>query len=224
MRILVVEDHPRLARSMAEGLREDGYAVDLTFDGKEALQLARANPYDCILLDVMLPGMDGWAVLGALRQSGKKTAVICLTARDSVQDRVRGLDLGADDYVVKPFEWKELLARVRAAIRRSHDQPTNLIEIGDLRIDLASKSAMRGEKAIDLTAKEFVLLEFLARRRDSVVSREAAMGALYDGYDEVNSNVIDVYVGFLRRKIDRGHEVKLIHTRRGLGYTLTDRP
>jgi two-component system copper resistance phosphate regulon response regulator CusR len=224
MRILVVEDHPRLARSMADGLREEGYAVDLTFDGKEALRLAKASPYDCILLDIMLPGMDGWAVLQALRQAGRRTAVICLTARDSVQDRVHGLDLGADDYVVKPFDWKELLARVRSAIRRSHDQPSNIIEVGDLRIDLAAKSASRAGEPIDLTAREFNLLEFLARRRDAVVSREAAMSSLYDGCDEINSNVIDVYIGFLRRKIDRQHELKLIHTRRGLGYILTDTP
>ncbi len=224
MRILIAEDHTRLARSMADGLRDEGYAVDMSFDGNDALQLARVNPYDCVLLDIMLPGADGWTVLQSLRQAGRRMAVICLTARDAVADRVRGLDLGADDYVVKPFEWKEFLARIRAAIRRVHDQTATIIAVADLEINLANKTARRGGRRIELTAREFALLEFLAHRKDRIVTRTEIVDHLYDDVDEVNSNVVDVYIGFLRKKIDQDAAVKLIHTRRGLGYTLTEQP
>ncbi len=222
MRILIAEDHARLARSMADGLRDEGYAVDLTFDGGDALQLARANPYDCVLLDIMLPGADGWTILQSLRQAGRRMAVICLTARDAVADRVRGLDLGADDYVVKPFEWQEFLARIRAAIRRVHDQTSTTLRAADLEIDLSAKSARRGGRRIDLTAREFALLEYLAHRKDRIVTRAEIIDHLYDDVDEINSNVVDVYIGFLRKKVDQDEAVKLIHTRRGLGYVLTE--
>ena len=147
-----------------------------------------------------------------------------MTARDAIADRVRGLDLGADDYVVKPFEWKEFLARIRAAIRRVHDQTSTTIRAADLEIDLSAKSARRGERRIDLTAREFALLEYLAHRKDRIVTRAEIIDHLYDDVDEINSNVVDVYIGFLRKKVDQDEAVKLIHTRRGLGYVLTEQP
>ena len=220
MRILVAEDHPSLARSLADGLREDGYAVDLTHDGDEALHLSQVNAYDGILLDVMLPGKDGWTILKTLRQRGAQTPVLCLTARDAVDDRVKGLDLGADDYLVKPFAWDELLARVRAMIRRGHGQKSSVMQVGDLEIDIARKAARRAGKNIDLSAREFALLEYLAVRKNEVVSRTDIWEHLYDQQDEATSNVVDVYIGYLRAKIDKDHDVKLIHTRRGLGYVL----
>src|SRR5438105_15259834 len=164
MRILVAEDHPSLARSLADGLREDGYAVDLTHEGDEALHLSQVNAYDRILLDVMLPGKDGWTILKTLRQRGAQTPVLCLTARDAVDDRVKGLDLGADDYLVKPFAWDELLARLRALIRRERGHPRAKVAVGDLEIDLVSRSVTRGGKQIHLTAREFMLLQYLAAR------------------------------------------------------------
>jgi len=221
MRILVVEDHPSLARSIAAGLRDEGYAVDLTFDGEEALHLARSNPYDGIVLDMMLPKMDGWTILSTLRAAGVKTPVICLTAQDGVEDRVRGLDSGADDYLTKPFAFEELVARVRALVRRSHAQASSVIAVGDLEIDLARKVARRGERTIELSAREFALLQYLAHRRDQVVSRTDIWEHIYDQHDEVSSNVVDVYIGYLRSKIDRDFPTKLIQTRRGQGYMLS---
>lgn len=221
MRILVAEDHPSLARSLAEGLREQGYAVDLTHDGTEALHYAQVNPYDAIVLDMMLPGKDGWTIIKTLRQRGSNIPILCLTARDGVEYRVRGLDLGADDYLVKPFAWEELLARVRSMVRRGHGQKSALICIADMVIDTASKSARRGGKAIELSAREYALLEYLAHRQGAVVSRADIWDHLYDQHDEATSNVVDVYIGYLRNKIDRDHELKLIHTRRGQGYVLS---
>jgi heavy metal response regulator len=224
MRLLVAEDHPSLARSIADGLREEGYAVDLTFDGEEALHLARTNPYDLLLLDIMLPSRDGWSVIQQMRRSCVRTPVLCLTARDSVQDRIRGLDLGADDYLVKPFAFEELVARVRAVIRRKHDVRSAVIHIADVEIDTARKSVQRSGKSIDLSAREFALLQYLAHRQGEVVSRSEIWDHLYDQHDEAASNVVDVYVGYLRAKIDKGFDTKLIHTRRGQGYVLTDHP
>jgi DNA-binding response OmpR family regulator len=221
MRVLVAEDHASLARSIANGLREEGYAVDLTFDGTEAAQLAMGNPYDCIVLDLMLPGTDGWTIIRTLRRRGRQTPVLCLTARDQVEDRVRGLDLGADDYLVKPFAWEELLARVRAMVRRAAEDRSPIIAIADLEIDTARKVVTRGGQPVQLSAREYALLEFLARREGAVVSRSEIWDHLYDRHDETSSNVIDVYIGYLRGKIDRGREPKLIHTRRGLGYVLS---
>jgi DNA-binding response OmpR family regulator len=224
MRVLVAEDHATLARSIADGLRDEGYAVDLTFDGEEALHLARSNPYDAILLDILLPHRDGWSILTELRRAGNKTPVLCLTARDAVEDRVRGLNLGADDYLVKPFAWDELAARVRAAIRRGHGHKSTVLVIGDLEIDLARKAVRRGGRSIELSAREFSLLEYLAHREGQVVSRSEIWEHLYDQHDEATSNVVDVYIGYLRNKIDRGFETRLIHTRRGMGYVLTAEP
>ena len=224
MRLLVAEDHPSLARSIANGLREEGYAVDLTFDGEEALHMARSTPYDLLLLDIMLPSRDGWSVLQQMRRSSIETPVLCLTARDGVEDRVKGLDLGADDYLVKPFAFEELVARVRAVIRRKHEVQSSVIQIADLEIDTAKKSATRGRKNVDLSAREFALLEYLAHRQNEVVTRSEIWDHLYDQHDEAASNVVDVYIGYLRAKIDKGFETKLIHTRRGQGYVLTDQP
>lgn len=220
MRILVAEDHPSLARSIANGLREEGYAVDLTFRGDEAAQWAQANPYDCVILDVMLPEMDGWAVLSQLRQRKVEAPVLLLTARDGVEDRVRGLNLGADDYLIKPFEWDELLARVRALIRRGHGRKSPRVCIADLEIDTVGKSVRRAGQAIDLSAREYSLLEYLAHRQGQVVTRNDIWDHLYDQADQNTSNVVDVYIGYLRNKIDRDHPQKLIHTRRGMGYIL----
>jgi two-component system copper resistance phosphate regulon response regulator CusR len=221
MRVLVTEDHASLARSIANGLREEGFAVDLTARGGEAVTLADANPYDCIVLDVMLPDRDGWSVLKHLRDTGSTSPVIMLTARDAIEDRVRGLNLGADDYLVKPFAWEELLARVRALVRRGHGQRNPVIQIADLEIDTAAKSVRRGGQPISLSAKEYALLEFLAHRQGKVVSRAQIWDHLYDSADETTSNVVDVYIGYLRNKIDRDHPVKLIQTRRGMGYLLS---
>jgi DNA-binding response OmpR family regulator len=224
MRILVAEDHPTLAQSIAEGLRDDGYAVDLTMDGNEALHFATTNNYGCIVLDVMLPGKDGFTILKSLRQQGMATPVVFLTARDAVDDRVRGLDMGADDYVVKPFAWAELLARVRAAVRRPHGKKAATLKVADLEIDTSSKLVRRGGESVELSAREYALLEYLAHREGQVVSRADIWEQLYGHDDPTTSNVVDVYIGYLRAKIDRDRPVKLIHTRRGLGYVLTASP
>jgi two-component system copper resistance phosphate regulon response regulator CusR len=224
MRILVAEDHPTLANSIAQGLRDEGYAVDLTLDGEEAMHFAQTNAYGCIVLDIMLPGKDGYTILKALRQRGAETPVVFLTARDAVEDRVRGLDMGADDYVVKPFAWDELLARVRAAVRRPHGHKVATIRIGDLEIDTAAKSVRRSGRGVDLSAREYALLEYLAHREGQVVSRSDIWEQLYGQDDATTSNVVDVYIGYLRNKIDRDQPLKLIHTRRGLGYVLTATP
>jgi DNA-binding response OmpR family regulator len=220
MRILIAEDHPSLARSLADGLREEGYAVDLTQDGDEALHLAQVNPYDGILLDVMLPGKDGFAILKHLRKQGVRTPVLCLTARDAVSDRVTGLDLGADDYLIKPFAFEELVARVRALVRRGHGQRSATLRVADLEIDTSRKLARRGGRTIDLSAREYALLEYLAHRKGQVVSRTDIWEHLYDQHDEATSNVVDVYIGYLRSKIDKDFDMKLIQTRRGQGYVL----
>ena len=221
MRVLLVEDHASLARSIANGLREEGFAVDLTAEGDEAMQWSKLNPYDCVVLDVMLPGKDGWTVLQHIRRNGSNVPVLMLTARDAVDDRVKGLNLGADDYLIKPFVWEELLARVRALVRRGHDKKTPTIQIGDLEIDTASKSVKRAGKPIALSGREYALLEYLAHREGRVVSRGEIWDHIYDQADETTSNVVDVYIGYLRNKIDRDFPTRLIHTRRGLGYVLS---
>ena len=220
MRLLVAEDHPKLARSIAGGLREEGYSVDLTFDGVEAAHLLSSNQYDCVVLDIMLPGKEGWAVLDEIRHRGNRAPVLCLTARDAPEDRVKGLNLGADDYLIKPFDWDELLARVRALIRRTHGQASTVIRVGDLEINTLSKTVIRGGTTITLSAREYALLHYLALRAGQVVSRTDVWEHLYDQDEELSSNVVDVYIGYLRNKIDKPFEVKLIHTRRGHGYVL----
>jgi DNA-binding response OmpR family regulator len=220
MRILVAEDHPTLARSIADGLREEGYAVDLTFDGNEALHLAGTNPYDAVVLDLMLPGRDGISIIQVLRRREVHVPILCLTARDGVADRVKGLDAGADDYLVKPFNWEELAARVRSLVRRGHGKRSATLVVGDLELDTARKSVKRAGQSIDLSAREYALLEYLAHRQGQVVSRSDIWEHLYDQHDETTSNVVDVYIGYLRNKIDKEFPTKLIHTRRGQGYLL----
>jgi DNA-binding response OmpR family regulator len=220
VRILVAEDHPNLAQSLARGLRDEGYVVDLTLDGKEAEYLSRTHQYDCAVLDVMLPNIEGWDVLQKMRSSGNGTPVLLLTALDGISDRVKGLDRGADDYLVKPFAWEELSARVRALIRRRHGKDSSVLTVGDLVIDTAAKSVKRAGKTIELTAREFLLLEYLAMRQGQVVSRTDIWEHLYDDEDQNTSNVVDVYIGYLRNKVDKPFGSPLIHTRRGQGYVL----
>jgi two-component system OmpR family response regulator len=222
MRILVVEDHASLRRSLSDGLREEHYAVDVAANGTDASHLINTTPYDCILLDILLPGRSGWDLLAEMRANGNRSPVLCLTARDMLEDRVKGLDLGADDYLVKPFEWEELLARLRALLRRSQGVAGSVIRIADLEIDSKAKSVRRAGQAILLTAREFALLEYLAMRAGQVVSRSEIWDHLYDMNDESTSNVVDVYVGYLRNKVDKPFGSKLIRTRRGMGYVLSD--
>ena len=220
MRVLIVEDQERLRNWLQKGLQEADFVVDAAGDGKEGLWYAQNNSYDLIILDLMLPILDGLSILRKLREAGREDQVLILTARDTVPDRVKGLDLGADDYLVKPFAFEELLARVRALVRRGYGKHSPLIEIGDLRIDTAKRQVWRSEQAIELRAMEYKLLEYLARRAGETVSRTEIWEHLYDFDSQTVSNVVDVYVGCLRRKLDRTGEKSLIQTRRGLGYVL----
>jgi DNA-binding response OmpR family regulator len=224
MRILVVEDHPTLRHSLSEGLREEHYAVDVASGGVEAGHLLSGTSYDCVVLDVMLPGRSGWDVLADMRRQGNRSPVLCLTARDAVEDRVRGLDLGADDYLVKPFDWDELLARVRALLRRAHGVAGTTVTVGDLEVDTRAKTVRRAGRSVALTAREYALLEYLAMRAHQVISRSEIWEHLYDMNDQSTSNVVDVYIGYLRNKVDKPFDTKLIHTRRGMGYILSDQP
>lgn len=220
MRILVVEDYPPLRRSLVMGLKDQGYAVDETGDGDEGLWFATRNSYDAIVLDLMLPGTDGVEILRRLRAAGSTVHVLVLTARDSVADRVKGLDLGADDYLIKPFAFDELLARLRALTRRAYGGKSPLLTVADLDMDTAARQVRRAGKVIELTPREYALLELLAHRQGTVVTRDEIREHCYGFADEAGSNVIDVYIGYLRRKIDGDGQVALIHTRRGHGYLL----
>jgi two-component system OmpR family response regulator len=213
MRILVVEDEPDLLSGIVRALRKQGYSVDTAPDGDEGLFKAQSVDYDVVLLDVMLPLKDGWTVLRQLRQT-RRTPVLMLTARDRPEDRVRGLDTGADDYLVKPFDLSELLARIRALIRRGAGQSSPAVEIGDIRIDQASRRVTRGGEPVALTAREYVIFEFLALHRGRLVTRSDLYEHVFDETDDSLSNLIDVHVSNLRKKL--GHD--LITTRRGLGY------
>ncbi|MFM9960196.1 MAG: response regulator transcription factor [Planctomycetaceae bacterium] len=215
MRVLVVEDEPDMLRVIATTLREDGYAVDTAADGDEALYKAKAWEYDAVVLDVMLPKLDGWSVLRRLREV-KRTPVLMLTARDTVTDRVRGLDAGADDYVVKPFSLTELRARLRALIRRSAGQALPVIEIGDVQVDTVGKLVKRGETFVPLTAMEYALVELLALHRQKLVSRTTIYDHLFDEQDDSLSNLVDVHVSNIRKKLGRD----FITTRRGQGYVI----
>lgn len=219
MRILLVEDYPPLVRSVTQGLREAGYAVETAADGSQGLALAQAAAWDAIILDVMLPGLDGFEVLRALRAANLRTPVLMLTARDAVADRVHGLDLGADDYLLKPFAFEELLARLRAVVRRGYQGPDNTVRVADLEIDTAARVVRRAGEVIALSAREYALLEYLAARAGQVVSRAEIWEHVYDFAADPSSNVIDVYIGYLRKKLDQ-REPRLIHTRRGQGYLL----
>lgn len=220
MRVLIVEDQDRLRNWLKKGLTEADFVVDAAADGKEGLWYALGNAYDAIILDLMLPEIDGLNVLRRVRAAGRDDPVLILTAKDTVPDRVKGLDLGADDYLIKPFAFEELLARVRALVRRGYGQRSPVIELGDLRIDTAKRQVWRGAQEIELRAMEYKLLEYLARRAGETVTRTEIWEHLYDFASQTTSNVVDVYVGCLRRKLDRPGEKSLIQTRRGLGYVL----
>ena len=221
MRILLVEDEPSAATMLAKGLREEAYAVDVAADGEIAQSQAFVNDYDLIILDVMMPGKDGFQVCRELRASGLTAPVLMLTARDAVEDRIEGLDSGADDYLPKPFDFDELLARVRALLRRRPALYPKVIMVGDLSVDTRSREVTRAGQSIDLTAKEYALLEYLARRAGEVVSRGDIAEHVWDESYDPFSKVIEVFIQRLRRKVDESYPVKLIHTRRGEGYMLT---
>jgi DNA-binding response OmpR family regulator len=220
MRILLVEDYLPLQKSLAKGLREADFAVDVTGDGQEGLWYAMSNDYDVIILDIMLPKLDGLSILKQLRAKNKNTHVLILTAKDTVEDRIKGLDTGADDYLIKPFAFAELLARVRALMRRKYEHKCPEIKIDDLRIDTAAKRVWRGEEEIVLTSREYMLLEYLARRAGEVVSRTDIWEHIYEFKSEASSNVVDVYIGYLRRKIEKKSKPVLLRTIRGQGYIL----
>lgn len=222
MRILVVEDEPAAAQMLAKGLREHSYAVDVATDGEDGAFKACVNQYDLIILDLVLPRKNGLSVCHEIRTAGSSVPILMLTARDSLEDRIVGLDHGADDYVTKPFEYRELLARVRAMLRRGPKPYFDVIEVGDLRIEVKTRRVTRAGRAIQLTAKEYAILECLARRRGELVTREELSEHAWDENFDAFSNLIEVYMLRLRRKIDVGCSVKLLKTRRGEGYILTN--
>jgi DNA-binding response OmpR family regulator len=220
VRVLLIEDHKPLVRALKQGLEEEGFAVDVAYDGEEGGYKAQTADYDIIILDIMLPKEDGLSLLQRWRKAGMKSHVLVLTARGGIEDKVRGLDLGADDYLTKPFELEELLARLRALVRRGHQVKSPVLKIEDLEIDTAARSVKRGGKAIHLTPREYALLQFLAFHRGKVVSRSMIWEHLYDEHDENTSNVVDVYIRYLRNKIDKDHDPPLILTRWGEGYMM----
>ena len=219
MRLLIVEDDAKLLRALARGLRQEGYEVDVTQDGEEALSLATDTEYDAVVLDLMLPALDGFAVCESLRRRERWMPVLMLTARTSVGDRIRGLDAGADDYLVKPFDFGELLARLRALLRRAPAERGGIVTIGDLRLDSATRVVTQAGIEVELTAREFEVLEFLATRQGDVVSRAELLEQVWDGHYDGSPNIIDVYVGYLRRKLGRD----VIRTVRGSGFVLESR-
>ena len=220
MRLLLVEDDARIARFVAKGLREQAYAVDVAGTGEEALYQAAVNTYDLVILDVMIPAPDGFAVCRELRKLGQRMPILMLTARDAVEDRIAGLDHGADDYLTKPFEFRELLARLRALLRRSGELRPEKIAIADLVLDTGAQTARRAGRQITLTAKEYALLEYLARNAGRVVRRAEIAEHVWDETFDPFSNLIEVYINRLRRKIDANSTKPLVHTRRGVGYVL----
>jgi two-component system, OmpR family, copper resistance phosphate regulon response regulator CusR len=220
MKILIVEDEAKTGDYLRQGLSEAGFVTDLARDGNDGLHLALSEAYDLVILDVMLPGLDGRAVLQAIRRAGKEIPVLFLTARDSVEDRVAGLEMGADDYLVKPFAFSELLARVRTLLRRGKTQVPDTLRAGDLELDLLKRRVHRGGRRIDLTAKEFALLELLLRRQGEVLPRSLIASQVWDMNFDSDTNVVDVAVRRLRAKVDDDFEPKLIQTVRGMGYVL----
>jgi two-component system, OmpR family, copper resistance phosphate regulon response regulator CusR len=220
LRILLVEDEPSAAKILAKGLRERGYAVDVSGDGSDAGYKASVNEYDLVILDVMLPRRDGLQVCSDLRATGAQMPILMLTALDAIEHRIAGLDSGADDYLTKPFDYRELLARVRALLRRGPTKHLDAIHVGDLTVDLQVRRVSRAGEPVRLTAKEYSLLEYLARRSGELVTRTEISEHVWDETFDPFSNLIEVYVQRLRHKIDTGHAVKLIHTRRGEGYVL----
>jgi DNA-binding response OmpR family regulator len=225
MKILIVEDEIKLSNILLQGFKEQGMAVDVARKGDVGLQAALASPYDAVILDVMLPGKNGFEVLRELREAGDKTPVLMLSARSGVEDRVRGLDLGADDYLPKPFAFKELLARLRAITRRPQVEPQTTLKVADLELNPQKREVRRAGQIIELTAREFALLEYLLRQKDVVVTRAMILDQVWDaGYDfDGGSNVVEVYINYLRRKVDHPFATRLIHTVRGTGYLLGEK-
>lgn len=223
MRILLAEDEKDLNSIITRKLTSDGYSVDSCFNGREAIDYLEAAEYDAVILDIMMPQIDGFGVLSYLRQNGKSVPVLFLTAKDSVSDRVKGLDSGADDYLVKPFSFEELAARLRAMTRKKFGMTDNILKVADLTLDTASHTVRRGECEINLSAKEYNLLEYLMRNRGIVLSREKIENHIWNFDYEGGTNVVDVYISYLRKKIDGGRPDKLIHTVRGSGYVLKEK-
>lgn len=222
MRVLIVEDDAAIRSFVRKGLKEASFAVDVAEDGNTGSEMAHSEPYDIIILDLMLPGKDGLSVLREIREAGSDVPVICLTARDAVDDRVRGLDYGADDYLSKPFSFTELLARIRALLRRGRKMVQSPLQIGDLTIDLLTRIVTRAGKRIDLTAREYALLECMGRRAGEVLTRTMILEHVWDMNSDPLTNVVDVHINRLRKKVDLGHQRALIHTIRGVGYVLRD--
>jgi len=220
VRVLLIEDHKPLVRALRRGLEEEGFAVDTALDGEEGAYKAQTADYDVIILDLMLPKEDGLSLLQRWRRAGMKSHVLVLTARSGIEDKVRGLNLGADDYLTKPFELEELLARLRALVRRGHQVKDPVVRVHDLEIDTAARTVKRGGQSVHLTPREYALLEFLAFHRGKVVTRSMIWEHLYDEHDESTSNVVDVYIRYLRNKIDKAFDLPLILTRWGEGYML----
>jgi DNA-binding response OmpR family regulator len=220
MHLLLIEDDPRMSGFVQKGLRENGYAVDAMADGEEGLRAAQRTTYDAIILDLMLPRMDGFAICRQLRGSGSRVPILMLTARDAVQDKITGLDLGADDYLTKPFEFSELLARLRALFRRNASSSANSLTVGDLTIDVRAQRAFLNGKTLPLSTKEYALLEYLARNAGRVVPRQEIAEHVWNSNFDPFSNLIEVYINRLRRKVDHGRTAPLIHTRRGAGYMM----
>jgi two-component system copper resistance phosphate regulon response regulator CusR len=223
VKLLVVEDAAKTAAYLSKGLGENGFVIDVAGDGEAGLELARTGDYGCLIVDVMLPKRDGWSLVAELRRAGRQTPVILLTARDLVEDRVRGLNLGADDYLVKPFAFSELLARLRSVLRRSASRTPEVLRVGDLEIDFPRHRVVRAGRRIELTAKEFLLLSLLARRAGEPQSRTTIAEQVWDMSFDPGTNVVDVHVRRLRSKVDDPFERKLIHTVRGVGYVLEER-
>ena len=224
MRLLVVEDEENLRTVIRKRLMKEGYSVDACGDGQEALDYMAVSPYDTVILDIMMPKMSGMEVLKKMRAGGDQTPVLFLTAKDGIEDRVKGLDSGADDYLVKPFAFEELLARIRVMIRRQSDSASDEMTLAVLTVDAGKHSVTRGGKVVELSAKEFAVLEYLMRHQGQVLSREQIEQHVWDFDYEGGSNMVDVYIRYLRRKLDEGHEKKLIHTVRGAGYVMREQP
>lgn len=222
MRVLVVEDEKDLNRVITRKLKAEGYSVDSCFDGAEALDYMEMIPYDVIVMDIMMPEKNGYQVLKEMREKGNRSPVLFLTARDALEDRVKGLDLGADDYLVKPFHFEELMARIRVMLRRNHGSVSNRLALADLTLDCDTHEVRRGEKRIELSAKEFSILEYMLRNKGIVLSREKLETHIWNYEYQGASNMIDVYIRYLRLKIDKEFEPKLIHTVRGVGYVLRE--
>ena len=222
MRILVVEDEKDLNNIITKHLKKNNISVDSVFNGEEALEYLDYGTYDLIVLDIMLPKVNGYEVIKKLRENKNETAVLMLTARDSIEDKIKGLDLGADDYLIKPFDFGELLARIRALVRRKYGNTSNTMEIDDLCIDIAKKTVVRGGKNIELTGKEYEVLEYLIQNKGHVLSRDKIRDSVWDYGYEGESNIIDVLIKNIRKKIDIGNSKQLIHTKRGLGYVLKE--